>query len=169
MHIYHSQLGVFCARFPKLSPQDRRIIVLPQVIIESAMFFQEDAEETKQIKINLRDRATQNRVPGHPELVRQALMNIFDNCVKYSQEDSEVEVNQWIQKRSSAAIITIKSRPKHPIESDEMGKLFDLGFRGTNARKIIASGTGLGMYIAKKIVEDVHGGILRVKKSGGED
>src|SRR5258708_1265201 len=143
-------LAYFAQGFHRLADQDHKIIVLPQVVIESAMFFQEDAE-SRGIRITLKDRKTQNRVSGHPGLITQVLMNIFDNCVKYSEQASEVEVNQRIQKGTSAAIITIKSKSKMPIQAEDIRRLFEVGFRGSNARKVIASGTGLGMYIAKKI------------------
>ena len=35
------------------------------------------------------------------DLIRQVLMNIFDNCVKYSENNSIIEVNQRIQKKSN--------------------------------------------------------------------
>src|SRR5437870_1716416 len=85
------------AGFERLGASEGRITVLPQAIIESAMFFQEDGA-LKDIRISLKDRNTQNRVVGHPELIRQVLMNIFDNCIKYGAPGQEVEVNQWIQK-----------------------------------------------------------------------
>ena len=148
--------------FEKLPARDRKVAVLPQIIIESAMFFQEDGK-SRGILISLEDRQTQNRVSGHPELLRQVLMNIFDNCVKYSENDSVVEVDQRIQRRSNSAIIVIRNWSKLPMEVRDAQKMFELGFRGANARGVIASGTGLGMYISKRIVEDVHGGSLSVQ------
>jgi signal transduction histidine kinase len=150
--------------FGKLPDRDRKIVVLPQVIIESAMFFQEEGKR-KGIEIHLNDRQTQNRVSGHPELIRQVLMNIFDNCVKYSDNDTTVEVDQRIQKKTNSALISVRNRSKLPMDVTEAQKIFELGFRGGNARGVIASGTGLGMYISKRIVEDVHEGSLKVQVS----
>ena len=144
---------------------DRRTVVLPQVIIESAMFYQEDGK-TKQIEIRLDDRVTQNRVSGHPELIRQVLMNIFDNCVKYGRRGSEIGVSQWIQSGTNMAVITVRGESEYPLDADEIGHIFDLGYRGRNAKKVIASGTGLGMYICKQIVEHDHGGTLHVQTEG---
>jgi K+-sensing histidine kinase KdpD len=142
-----------------VSKQDRRLVVLPQVIIESAMFYQEEGA-LNNIRIHLDDRVTQNKVSGHPELIRQVLMNIFDNCTKYGKFGSTIEVKQWIQSGTKNAIISIRGESKHPMNSGEMERIFELGFRGSNARKTVASGTGLGLYICKQIVESHAGSII---------
>lgn len=154
----------FLVRNPEPSDVVKKgIVVLPQVIIEAAMYFQEEAGN-RGISIDLEDRGTQNRCQGHPELVRQVLMNIFDNCAKYSMRDTEVVVRQWIQRRTDTAMITVSSTPSHPISNADMQRIFDLGFRGQNAKDAIASGTGLGMYICRQIVEEMHGGKINVSK-----
>lgn len=146
-------------------PQDpsgieRKTVVLPQVIIEAAMYFQEEAGD-RGISIVLNDRRTQNRCSAHPDLIRQVLMNIFDNCAKYSMDNTGVLVKQWIQRRTGMAMITITNTPKYPISNLDLNRIFDLGFRGENAKRSVASGTGLGMYICKQIIEDLHGGALQ--------
>jgi signal transduction histidine kinase len=144
---------------------DRRTVVLPQVIIESAMFFQEEGA-TRRIRIHLQDRQTQNKVSGHPELIRQVLMNLFDNAVKYARVGSEVAVNQWVQSNTNDAIITVRSVPEIGIAAGEMEKIFDLGFRGSNAKTIVASGTGIGLYVCRQLVEAKHGGRIACQNDG---
>jgi len=148
-----------------VADHDRRTVVLPQAIIESAMFYQEEGKGRK-IEISLLDRATQNRVSGHPELIRQVIMNLLDNCIKYGASNSTIEVNQWVNAKTSNAIITIKGQSRIPIRPDEIVHIFDLGFRGSNARKIVASGTGLGLYICRQIIEKVHAGSLSAQADG---
>lgn len=144
--------------------QDRKLVVLPQVIIEAAMFYQEEGN-SKNIRITLVDRATQNRVSGHPELIRQVLMNIFDNCIKYGKFGSPIEVRQWIQSNTNMAMITIKGESSESLASGDKEHIFDLGFRGSNAKRMIASGTGLGLYICKQIIER-HGGEIYAQTVG---
>jgi signal transduction histidine kinase len=150
-----------------VADNDRRIVVLPQVIIEAAMFYQEDGK-SKQIEIRLDDDETQNRVSGHPELIRQVLMNLFDNAVKYGSRGNEVRVSQRIQSSTGMAIVEVRSRTEHPIEPGEINRVFEKGFRGRNARRIVASGTGLGLYICKQLVEEMHGGTLTVQTEGAD-
>lgn len=141
-----------------------KVVVLPQVIIEAAMFYQEEAE-TKNIKIKLRDRKTQNSLTARPELIRQILMNVLDNCVKYSKFGSGIYIDQRIQASSGDALIEVRSIPRHPIPPEELPKVFDLGFRGSNARLIVASGTGLGLTICRQIL-DLYGGSITVQSEG---
>lgn len=144
-----------------VADQDQRKIVLPQVIIESAMFFQEDGK-SKQIEISLLDRVTQNTIKGHPELIRQVLMNIFDNFIKYGKRGAPVEVNQRIQRSTGMALIEIRGLSAYPVDQEDLDRIGTLGFRGKNAKKIVASGSGLGMYICRKIVEG-EGGSLHME------
>ncbi|WP_315779428.1 MULTISPECIES: HAMP domain-containing sensor histidine kinase [unclassified Bradyrhizobium] len=155
-------LAFLSTGFKRLDPSENRITVLPQAIIESAMFFQEDGA-LKNIRISLKDRNTQNRVVGHPELIRQVLMNIFDNCIKYGAPGTEVVVNQWLQKGTNNAMISINSQSRYPIDVSEVPYFAKLGFRGSNAKKAVASGTGLGLAICSRIIEDVHGGTFTMQ------
>lgn len=144
-----------------------RLIVLPQVIIEAAMYYQEEAA-TKRIRIDLLNRADQNKVPGHPEALRQVLMNLFDNAVKYSRVGSTVTIEQWIQSGSNYGIITVRSVPDRHVTESDFSKMFDLGYRGENAKATIASGTGLGLFICRHLMEQrIHGSITIQRDKDG--
>lgn len=158
-------LAFFAQGFSALEPTDTRSVIVPQVIIEAAMFFQEDAAN-RNIRIELDDRSTQNKLRGHPELIRQVLMNLFDNAVKYGKKDSIVAITQRYRQKTNDILISVNNESIIPIPQGEIEKIFDMSFRGSNAKKIVASGTGLGLYICKQIVENVHSGRIWVEASG---
>jgi signal transduction histidine kinase len=142
--------------------------VVPQVIIEAMMFFQESARK-KGMNIHLEDPKTQYKLPCDPDLLRQVFMNIFDNAVKYGAPNTVIRVTTGIQNSTKDTVIEV-SGMSVPVPRSERDRIFDVGYRGTNASEIIASGTGLGLYICKMIVEEVYGGKIgyRTQKSATE-
>lgn len=135
-----------------------RTCVIPQSIIEAAQFFQE-AGVSRGIKIELTDRTTQYAVKGSPDLLRQVFMNLIDNAVKYSDPDTTIQITPRVQKRTNTLLIEV-TNIGIGFSIDETSQLFDEGFRGEQAKNIVASGTGLGLHICKLIIESVHAGKL---------
>ena len=128
--------------------------VIPQVIIEASQFFQESGL-SKDIKIHLTDRATQYAVKGSPDLLRQVFMNLIDNGVKYSKHNSTIKINTRIQKKTQHLIVDINNHGPG-FSSEEAKRIFQPGFRGSEAKNLVASGTGLGLYICRLIVQEMH-------------
>ena len=133
------------------------ITVIPAVLIEAALFFQETARK-KKIKIHLVDRDTQYKVHAHKDLLRQVFINLFDNCVKYGHGSTDVIVKSHIQKTSGDLLIEVINS-SDPVPKEFWDKIFEAGFRGENARQLVASGTGLGLYICRLIVSVYRGSI----------
>lgn len=137
-------------------PGPSKKCVIPEIIIQAAQFFQEQGKRNG-IKINLQDAKVQNCVPGDPDLIRQVFMNIFDNAVKYGNRDTQVIVKDWIKKGSKELIVTIEGQST-PFEETE--NIFGLGARGRKAEEKTSSGSGLGLYICKLIIENVFSGTI---------
>ena len=90
------------------------------------------------------------------EQLRLALLNLLDNALKYSTDEVEVIVDRG----HDAAIVTVSDRGVG-IPHDEREHIFDPFVRslsGSNG----ARGNGLGLYIARRIVE-AHGGDIWVE------
>jgi K+-sensing histidine kinase KdpD len=128
--------------------------VVPQNLIEAAMFFQEQGQN-RGIRIEVADRNIQNSIKGDPDLMRQVFMNIFDNYIKYAKDDAVVEVRHWIQRKTSDLIISING-VSTPFDSTE--DIFALGVRGKHAEHTTSAGSGLGLHICKLIVNKVFNG-----------
>ena len=93
-----------------------------------------------------------------------ALDNILDNALKYTPEGGRVEVSL----RMDAGGITLAvSDTGIGIPRDQLDNIFTKFFRAENAVSFQTEGSGLGLYIVRKIIE-AHGGTVRVESREGE-
>jgi signal transduction histidine kinase len=60
------------------------------------------------------------------------------------------------------ALIEISGLSEIPVSQDDLKKIRTLGFRGQNAKQLVASGSGLGMYICNEIIKR-QGGSLHIE------
>jgi signal transduction histidine kinase len=105
-------------------------------------------------------------VMGDPMALKQALQNLFHNAVKYGAGDSH-----WVGVSASRAgddarpAVEIRVADRGPgIPPDEQAHIFEPFFRGRRALQDQIHGTGLGLNLARKIVE-AHGGSIQVKSA----
>jgi signal transduction histidine kinase len=91
-------------------------------------------------------------------------MNMVDNAVKYAFRGTSITFEARGQKKTGNLLVEIKSQGM-PIMPTELQNIFELGYRGSAAVNSVASGTGLGLHICKKIIEGVHKGNISVTSS----
>jgi signal transduction histidine kinase len=116
-----------------------------------------------EVRLNTEVSSTLPRVRGDRERLRQVIQNLVDNAVKYSTAGGEVRV--------SAATYDGRIRvdvedhgPGIPLEDQSLiFEKFGRSAVGGGAKP----GTGLGLFIARSIVE-AHGGVLEVESSPRE-
>lgn len=89
-----------------------------------------------------------------PDKMRDAFENLLDNAIKYTQKGGMVKVG--MKNEGSDALITIEDNGIGITEADEK-KVFEKYYRGENTKKVSSTGTGLGLYISKQVIEK-HGG-----------
>ncbi|WP_083383971.1 sensor histidine kinase [Cupriavidus sp. USMAHM13] len=99
--------------------------------------------------------------PCDPELMRLALRNLLSNAIRHSPQDSPVHLGAVGGDNGIAISITDRG---HGIPSDELPKLFQKYFRGRRAAG--KPGTGLGLYLVKRVI-DLHQGSIRVDSQLG--
>lgn len=95
-------------------------------------------------------------VNGDRLLLQMAVNNLIDNAVKYSPKDGNINITATHQQRN--AVITVTDTGKG-IEESEKRKIFTKFYRIGNAATKAAKGTGLGLYLTKKIVQEHNGNI----------
>ncbi len=112
-------------------------------------------------------------------LIAQAISNLLENAVKYS--DSAIvpsipntpaipNVIKITAERAAvepfpmSLIISVVSKGL-PISAAETSKLFDRGFRGSAAKQKVPAGTGIGLYLARRVMT-LHRGTIGLRTNG---
>ena len=91
----------------------------------------------------------------------EAFINVFDNAIKYSPAGSEVYVR--IQKRTDFIRIEIEDNGVG-IPKAEYHKIFQRFFRGSLPEVKEETGSGIGLFLSRKIIEQ-HGGTITVSSN----
>lgn len=89
-------------------------------------------------------------------LIKQLLTILFDNALKYTDDDGEISLD--VQKNGGNLIFTVADNGEG-ISNDDKKKIFDRFFRVDKARTRQKGGLGLGLSLAKQIVDAYNGKI----------
>lgn len=100
-----------------------------------------------------------------PDRTKQVLVNLIDNAIRYSPDGSavNVEVSQP-DKVGQVWVTVVDSGPGMPAEA--LPHVWDRFYKADRARRRDSSGTGLGLAVARGIVE-AQGGHVRVDSTPG--
>jgi signal transduction histidine kinase len=98
------------------------------------------------------------------ERIGQVLTNLVSNAVKYSTENSIIQVG--LSQTPSKAIVQVHNEGA-PIPKELQANLFEPFYRTPAAQSSSKKGWGLGLAISKQIVER-HGGSIHVESSQGK-
>jgi len=97
---------------------------------------------------------------GDPERVHQVVANLLENAIRHSPAGGRVEVRARPDK-GRVAIEVLDEGPGIPEE--EASRVFERFYRADTARSSSVGGAGLGLAIARWIV-DLHGGDIRAER-----
>jgi signal transduction histidine kinase len=102
-------------------------------------------------------------VVADPDRMRQVVDNLLSNAIKYSPEGSDIRVHLALE---DGASLTSVSDHGIGIPRDEIPQLFERFHRARNVSSRYYGGLGLGLYIARAIIE-AHGGVIMVESEEG--
>jgi two-component system OmpR family sensor kinase len=100
---------------------------------------------------------------GDPERLRQLFLILVDNACRYT-ERGRIAVE--LAREADSAVITVRDTG-FGIPAEELPSVFDRFFRGSRAQKYVPRGAGLGLHVAKAII-DAHGGDIQLSSEPGE-
>ena len=97
------------------------------------------------------------------EKVQQVVVNMIDNAIYYSKPNSTIEVK--LKKSKNFAEFTVKDAGIG-VPKEDQEKLFSKFFRAPNARTRRPDGTGVGLFLSKKVVVGHKGEIIFKSEEG---
>ena len=143
-------------------PLARQIIELDTLFFEVyRKFIVLQEQENVSVTIKEVDQAV---VMGDPDRLKQVFINLIDNAIKYTPSGGEVYLrlskeDGWVQVDVSDTGIG--------IPENDLPHIFDRFYRVDKARSRAQGGSGLGLSIARWIIQE-HGGMIRATSKVGE-
>ena len=93
---------------------------------------------------------------GEQLLLQLLVNNLIENALKYSPKEKTVSIK--VKQQAGKVLLQVKDEGQG-IASSEKGKIFDKFYRIGDERTRTSKGTGLGLYLCKKIMADHNGDI----------
>jgi signal transduction histidine kinase len=133
----------------------------PAALADAAADAAHDRYTAKSVRLQTRLR-THEPVLADPDRIGQVLTNLLDNALRHTPPGGEVtlscnRVEEWVQ-------YTVADTGEG-IPTEHLGHVFDRFFRVDTARDRAHGGSGIGLSIAKALVE-AHGGGIGVDSPG---
>ncbi len=139
---------------------EMEVFNLPEMVSDMAKELSITAEKKGLKLIYNEDNEKVAKINGDKNKLRQVILNFIDNSMKYTKEG---QINVILKKNGNKVTVGIKDTGVGiPLEIQP--ELFKKFSRGEGA-KMNTGGSGLGLYLAKAIVE-AHKGIVKIESEG---
>lgn len=153
LNVSRIELGTFA-----IQPKD----VDPKQLLEESLLHLDTLIKEKGLEIV---RQVEENIPLlklDPKLTQIIFENILNNAVKYTPAGGKITINLKFAKpeqEDKEMLQYAVSDTGYGIPEDEQDKIFNRLFRASNIRTKDTTGTGLGLYIVKMIMEQIKGKI----------
>jgi len=148
LNVSRIELGTFA-----VEPKPTDIVEISDSVLEELV---PQIKEKKLRTTKKYDSQLDKKMSFDPNLIGIVFQNLLSNAVKYTPEGGQVDL--IIQKRKSDILVTIKDTG-YGIPKKTQSKIFTKMFRADNVKTKDTTGSGLGLYIVKSILEQSQGKI----------
>lgn len=146
----------------QIRPQPTNLIELTKNIIQE----NQPLAEQKKIKISFKYDPGLPLIDVDPKRISMVIENLISNAIKYMKDNiNNGLISIDLSQDDDKFLFTITDNGVG-IPEKEQKKIFKKFFRADNTMKLKTSGTGLGLFIAKAIVESHKGKMWFVSKEG---
>ncbi len=145
LNVSRIELGTFAIEPKKVDVKE---------IIDSLLKELTPSIEEKKIKISKELDSKIKKIPLDAKLIRMVIQNLLTNAIKYTPEGGLVDISA--KKRRKDLLISIKDTG-YGIPKKEQSKIFGKMFRAENIKEKDTTGSGLGLYIVKSVIEQSEG------------
>lgn len=137
----------------------RAAVLVPQIIADVVQLSQAQAaargiEIVTQLAPDLPTASSQTAVIGDADRLKQVLLNLVSNAIKYNVVNGRITLSA---SRTASEVQMSVADTGPGIEPEDIGHLFERFYRIPGSES--AEGSGLGLSVAQKIVEEHHGRI----------
>ena len=102
---------------------------------------------------------------GDEKAIRQLFSILLDNALKYSPAGGKLELR--LQKQGRTLQLIVFNTTSQPVDRDKLPHFFDRFYRSDPSRSSQTGGYGLGLSIARSIVQ-AHKGKIRAESPDGK-
>ncbi len=123
-------------------------------LVQEVLLDLKSAADEKSIKLEFKEGANKSyTVKGDQESIRQVLINLMSNSIKYGKEGGTTKISFY---DLESKVLVEASDNGIGIEEKHMKHLFDRFYRADTSRSRSQGGSGLGLSIVKHIIEAHH-------------
>ncbi len=131
-------------------------------LVKTSVDLLQISAKDKKLKLNFHADKDIPNIKADQDKIKDVVLNLIDNSIKYTDKGS---IDVSVSKLNENEIIVKIKDTGIGLKQHEIDKMFNKFSRGDDSPKINTNGSGLGLYIAKRIVE-AHGGKIWVESAG---
>ena len=131
-------------------------------VIINVMLGSEKKISDKKIEVNDLEPTDLSAVVN-PDMLHQVVYNLIDNAVKFTPDGGSLKIGA--EKRDDTVVMTVQNSGPG-ISAEDLPHIFERFYKSDKSRAMDKTGTGLGLYIVRTLVERMNGTITAESAEG---